>query len=193
MKRWQAILDVALAAIGCLVVTLFLRAVPSFPWNVRTTSVADATLYRLPATASVFVGAIGIALIVLGLRLGLERQFYNWLLVTAGASLTILGTSYIAGQELRVDRDSLQVRSWWGAWTERWPYDDMNRVEWVHHIAARRRRPHWQSVECVSRSGERRVIIADTNDSALFRMAELELKERLASRGVTIKRRSEGR
>jgi hypothetical protein len=123
----ERLAGVALGAIVAVPVWLWLT--PIF-FSARTTGdpLRGAAVFTYPIAAVVITAVVGLVLIAAGLRLGLDRQFWNFALVGAGAGLLLFGTTWFATARLEITPDHFKYRSWWGLSTTRMAFTDLEEV-----------------------------------------------------------------
>ena len=112
----------------------------SFHWTPRIVPPGDGETLSYPASALWVVAGLGAGLVVAGLRLRLDRQYHNGLLVGTRAGLLTLGTSFAARERVVITPDELAVRRWWAFQSHSWRYDDLQSITVVSHHRRKGRR-----------------------------------------------------
>jgi hypothetical protein len=171
--------DVGLTALMIVLCMGAVDLILSFNWTPRTVPHGAGEAFHYPRSAVGVVAALGALCLVLGFRLGLDRQFHNWLLVVAGAGLLILGTSYAATERVIITPEELSVRRWW-VLSREWRYDDLNAITIVEHRRGRGQR--WATVRCERKAGGSEEVGAPRLLSKTF----LTLRQHGAPKGVTV-------
>jgi hypothetical protein len=177
---WLRCCDVALAVGAVVLVTWGIDAVLSFFWTPRTVALDDGEVLYYPWSAVWIIAGIGAALVVAGLRLGLDRQFYNWLFVSIGTGVLVLGTTYAARERVVITAEEFAVRRWWGLQSHAWRYDDLDSVTVVLHN--RRKEFRWVTVRVESKSGKRE----EVGVPRLIESAQLKLQTHARAKGVRV-------
>lgn len=169
-----AVVCALIIGVGIIHFAMFFRG------GIVETPYGDGTAYSYPLIRIGIVAGIGVVLIVLGFRLGLDRQFYNWVFVGIGAAVLILGTSFIALERAVVTSEYFELRSWWGLSVRRWHYDDIANLRYVD----RPRRRHDISDLQVRLHDGRRVTVCDTNLYGLYGPFERDVWRHTRARGI---------
>jgi hypothetical protein len=177
---WLQVWDVALALLVVGGAALVVNIVLSFHWTPRTVSLDDGEVLYYPSSVIWVIGGIGAALVVAGLRLGLDRQYYNWLLVAVGVGLLTLGTTFAARERVVITPEELSVRRWWGFQSHTWRYDDLHSITVVSH--SRRRGNRWVTVRIEPKNGGGEEYSAPR----VLEGAQLTLQTQARAKGVAV-------
>ena len=147
LKVWDVVLGLLAVGAGALAVNLVL----TFHWTPRTVPLDDGEALHYPWSAIWVIAGLGAAIVIAGLRLGLDRQYHNWLVVATGVGLLTLGTSFAARERVVITSEELAVRRWWGFHSHAWRYDDLHAITVVAHH--RRRGNRWVTVRIEQKNG----------------------------------------
>jgi hypothetical protein len=178
----RTLVDVALAALAVGGAALAVDLILSFHWTPRIVPLGDGETLCYPASALWVVAGLGAALAVAGLRLGLDRQYHNWLLVGTGVGLLTLGTSFAARERVVITPDELAVRRWWGFQSYAWRYDDLESITVVSHHRRKGRR--WITLRVEVRDGGR--AIEEVGVPLMIDAARLTLQAHARAKGVGV-------
>jgi hypothetical protein len=143
-SQYGALVDVALAALAVGGAAFVVDLVLLFHWTPRTVAFDGGEALYYPTSALLVIAGIGAALVVAGLRLGLHRQYHNWLFVGTGAGVLVLGTSFAARERVVITPEEFAIRRWWGLQSHAWRYDDLHSITIVSHH--RRKGNRWVTV-----------------------------------------------
>jgi hypothetical protein len=176
------LVDVALAALAVGGAALAVDLVLAFHWTPRTVSLDDGEALYYPSSAVWVIAGLGAALVVAGLRLGLDRQYHNWLLVGTGVGVLTLGTSFAARERIVITPEEVAVRRWWGLQSHGWQYNELRSITVVSHH--RRRGNRWLTVRTEwrdeARGGE------EVGAPRLLDSARLTLQTHARAKGVGV-------
>ena len=143
---WQKLGDAILAAFAVLLVAVVVDIVLTFHWTVRQIDLPNGAALYYPWRTVWVIAGIGAVTVILGLRLGMDRQYHNWLLVATGVGFMTLGTSFAARERVVITPEEFTIRRWWGLESHTWQYDDLKSITVVEHHGNRASR--WVRVKC---------------------------------------------
>ena len=103
LQAWDVVLGLLAVGAGALLVNIVL----TFHWTPRTVPLDDGEALYYPSSAIWVIAGLGAALVVAGLRLGLDRQYHNWLLVAIGIGLHNFGEGLAIGAAIRLGEVAL--------------------------------------------------------------------------------------
>lgn len=134
---------------------------PMLPVHTAGDPLTNAATFSYGASALLLIAVLGVIVGGLGFVLGFERQFFNWLLVGGGAGLLVLGTSYLALEQVTFDPQGFSVRSAWGLSRTREAYADLNKIWMQTHQRGWGRRRTWLSLHYQTKAGEEVTLSSD--------------------------------
>jgi hypothetical protein len=85
-----------------------------FHAQVEGDPLAGSAVFSYPPLVLIITALVGLALIGAALRVGMDRQVWNFAFVGAGAGIFILGTAWFAAERIELQPDGFRYRSWWG-------------------------------------------------------------------------------
>jgi hypothetical protein len=177
---WLQVWDVVLALLAVGGAALVVNLVLSFHWTPLTVPLEDGEALYYPSSAIWVIAGLGAVLVVAGLRLGLDRQYHNWLLVGTGVGLLTLGTSFAARERVVITSEELAVRRWWGLQSHAWRYDDLQSITIVSHHRRKGRR--WVTVRIEPKNGGGE----ECSVPRLLGAAQLTLQTQARAKGVAV-------
>ena len=161
--------------------------------NIVETPFEDGKAYSYAPIRIGVVAAIGVVLIVLGLRLGMDRQYYNWTFVATGLALLLLGTSYIARERAVVTSQYCELRSRWGLSTQRWHYRELTGLRYIHRYRPMSRRSFRTTLQVQTLDGHWDTVANDTGLYGLYGPFERDLCRHMSDLGMPTQRVGEER
>jgi hypothetical protein len=183
-SQFGTLVDVALAALAVGGAAFVVDLVLLFHWTPRTVAFDGGEALYYPTSALLVIAGIGAALVVAGLRLGLHRQYHNWLFVGTGAGVLVLGTSFAARERVVITPEEFAIRRWWGLQSHAWRYDNLNSITVTSH--SRRRGGHWVRVCCESKGDDGPGTVEEVGSPRLLGTAQLTLQTHARARGVAV-------
>ena len=183
-SQFGTLMDIALAALAVGGAAFAVDLVLSFHWTPRTVACDDGEALYYPTSALLVIAGIGAAMVVAGLRLGLHRQYYNWLFVGIGVGVLTLGTSFAARERVVITPEEFAVRRWWGLQSHAWRYDDLNSITVTSH--SRRRGGHWVRVRCEMKGEDGQRTVEEVGSPRLLDTAQLTLQTHARAKGVAV-------
>jgi hypothetical protein len=184
-RSWKLqVVDVLLAAIAVGFVAVVVNVVLRFFWTPRQVEVDGGVALYYPWNAIWVIAGIGVVVVVAGLRLGMDRQYYNWLIVATGVALMTFGTSFAARERVVIGEEEFRVRRWWGLQSHAWRYDDLNSISIVEHRGNRASR--WTRVHCEVKGENGAATIEEVGAPTLLGPVQIKLFTHAQAMGVVV-------